>query len=504
MSEGSVEENKPTLSITSVLYTGMDINKIRHSCDSEDVRQGDDNPTQLLADNSSLVQAHTVFDPIFAPIRKLPPEILGKIFIECIPSWVHERPPSFDNGMHPQLIRAQLGRVCQLWNAILNNEPAVWATLALDNRLPALEIFSLWIKRSKSHPLDVSLRTDGWYGYLDTDAKAIVKILRRELWRIRSLFAIDLYEISPLFPQDELTEAPMMQSLTLQGLHILHKSRLARIHCPQLRTLTLWNCGKAVKSLISKPLQNLRVLTIIDCYGDDMLYIKLLQAVPNLVSLTWQQVQLPSHSGIPRVALPSLKSLAFRGRQWNIAAWLLRYFDVPSLEHMEFGGFDHCQFDFHQGGLNMVLDVIRGDGAVQLRRLTLGMDALRGVNFHAMWPHLRHLETLAIKDPASNVSADELFISLSPRDHDFSSVCPQLKTLELSSLEISTGALVEFVQRRVKSDLGDPAPGLVTCLKLSNMWVSKRVDNMWEKERLVDKKVSAQLAKTHGSSVHLA
>ena len=123
-------------STNNFLYTGMDINKIRHSCDSEDVKQRDDNPTQLLADSSSLVQAHTVFDPIFAPVRKLPPEILGKIFIECIPSrQVHKGPRSFDNGMHPQRIRTQLRRVCRVWNAILNNEPGAWATLVLDNPL---------------------------------------------------------------------------------------------------------------------------------------------------------------------------------------------------------------------------------------------------------------------------------------------------------------------------------------------------------------------------------
>ena len=191
----------------------MDINKIRHSCDSEDVRQGDDNPTQLLADTSSLVQAHHVFDPIFAPVRRVPPEILGKIFIECIPSWVHKRPPSFDNGMHPQPIRARLGRVCRVWNAILNNEPGVWTTPVLDKLFLLLEIFSLWIKRSKSHPLDLSIRFFSRDPHMEKDM--IFNMVHRELWRIRSFFLgdfLDYYDISPLFPPDTSTEAPMMQS----------------------------------------------------------------------------------------------------------------------------------------------------------------------------------------------------------------------------------------------------------------------------------------------------
>ena len=122
MSEGSVKEDNPTLAVTSALYTGTDINKIRHSCDSEDVGQGDDNATQLLAD-SSLVQGHAVFDPIFAPIRKLPPELLANIFIECIPSL--ELETLYNNGMYPQQVRARFGRVCRMWNAILNDEPGV-------------------------------------------------------------------------------------------------------------------------------------------------------------------------------------------------------------------------------------------------------------------------------------------------------------------------------------------------------------------------------------------
>ena len=142
----------------------------------------------------------------------------------------------------------------------------------------------------------------------------------------------------------------------------------------------------------------------------------------------------------------------------------------------------------HQGSLNMILDIICGDGAVQLRQLILGDSSLRRANFHAMWHHLQHLESLVIWD-LHGISGDELFIALSPPNRDFTSVCPQLKTLELSYMMISTGALVDFVQRRVKSDLGDPAPGLVTCLTLLRM--------------RVDKEVSAQLAKTHSLSVHL-
>ena len=482
----SNDDGNPSLAITSALYTGMDVNKIRHSCDSEDVRQGDDNAAKLLADSSSLVQAHGVSDPIFAPVRKLPVEILGKIFIECIPSLELESPFFFDDGMHPQQVRARLGHVCRVWKTVLHNEPGVWATLFLDNSLLPLEIISLWIKRSRSHPLDVSLQIKHWSGSSERDA--VVKMLHGELSRIRS-FAVDFtdyYDMSLLFPPYLLTEAPVIQNLTLQCCIFVPSGRLGWIHCPQLCTLTLRNCGGAVESLISKPMQNLRVLTIIKSRGDTMLYIKLLQALPNLVSLTWSDSGRSLNNEILRVALPFLESLTFQRCRWEVMTHLLRYLDIPSLEQLMLE--DCGSVDNHQGSLNMVLDVICGDGGVQLRHLILDDSSLRGENFHAMWHHLKHLETLVIRDP-HDVSGDELLITLSPPNRDFTFVCPELKTLELSYTMISTGALVDFVQRRVKSDLGDPAPGLVTCLTLLDMWV--------------DKEVSERLAKTHSLSVHL-
>ena len=321
-----------------------------------------------------------------------------------------------------------------------------------------------------------------------SERDAVAKMLHGELSRIRS-FAVDFTDycdISLLFPLYLLTEAPVMQSLTLQCCTFAPNGRLGWIHYPQLRTLSLRDCGGAVESLSSKPMQNMRVLTIINHRGDTMLYIKLLQALPNLVSLTWSDSRRPLNNEIPRVALPFLESLTFRRCRWEKTTHLLRYLDIPSLEKLML--VDCGSVGNHQGSLNMVLDVICGDGAVQLRHLILDDSSLGGANFHTMWHHLRHLETLVIKDP-HDVSGDELLITLSPPNCDFTFVCPELKTLELSYMMISTDALVDFVQRRVKSDLGDPAPGLVTCLTLLNM--------------CVDKETSAQLAKTHSLSVRL-
>ena len=121
--------------------------------------------------------------------------------------------------------------------------------------------------------------------------------------------------------------------------------------------------------------------------------------------------------------MPSPKSLAVLGCFDEVLIYLLKHVYVPSLEHIEFEDFILYGATNYRGSLNMVLDVICGDGDDQLRRLTLGRGTLKRVDFHAMWRHLKHLETLSIEDPVSKLSADGLFIALSPRDHDFA-LCP--------------------------------------------------------------------------------
>lgn len=89
-------------------------------------------------------------------VHRLPVEILGKIFVDCIPPLGTSGPdrlPEFET--HPRHIRATLAQVCRFWCTVLNNEPRVWGTLAIDYPKPKPEIVSLWLKKSKSCPLDV-------------------------------------------------------------------------------------------------------------------------------------------------------------------------------------------------------------------------------------------------------------------------------------------------------------------------------------------------------------
>ena len=101
-------------------------------------------------------------------IHHLPVEILAEIFVQCIPLLVPSEQyklPEFE--VHPQRILVNLALVCRLWRDVLNHEPRVWATLALDSfeSIPNLKIVSSWLKKSKSCPLDVYINDDSWLPY---------------------------------------------------------------------------------------------------------------------------------------------------------------------------------------------------------------------------------------------------------------------------------------------------------------------------------------------------
>ena len=430
----------------------------------------------MLTSMSTLVKSG---DPTFAPVRKLVPELLAEIFILCISEPVkrpgHE-PPEFEYGMDLQAARGQLARVCRWWNAVLNDDPRVWATVTLNACWPITpEIVTLWIKRSKSHPLDVYIKVSD-RSYMDP----MVAVLHAQLWRIRSLVWKDYCyprHLPMLFPPSVSTYAPMMQNLCLQSYMSEWTASLGDIHCPDLRTLIIEFCDEAVKSLINKPMPSVRHLQLISG-GPARLCIELLDGLPNLVSMKWMQ-KYDRDLGAPnsRVVLQSLKSLTLV----DIIPQSLEYFCAPSLESLNLDG--------NATEAMQVLEIIRQDWNVTLRHLTITGKVPGKTAIHAMLPHLTHLETLIVHSYREHNSADELLMALSPHNHDFTLACPQLTTMEINRGRVSTSALVDFVWRRVKPDLDDPGPGLMTSLKLSSI--------------PVDQDVCEQLVKTHGSSVHI-
>ena len=281
----------------------------------------------------------------------------------------------------------------------------------------------------------------------------------------------------------------MLQSLALfRPFTVLyrHTVRLDDIHCPELRTLFL---NDEIKSMTVRPFKNVHHLSVnqihdLYVHNGGLPYLRLFEALPNLVSLKWSSRS--SHYctlvsvEVPSVVLQSLESLTLHLCCKGMMTSILKCLHVPSLERLVLL-VEEC-YDLTES-----TDAIR-DTLGRLRHLTL-VEISLGSGVRALLNHLKHLETITIQKLYA-ANSDELFIALSSRNRDSNIPCPSLKTVDISpSFKgcMETDVLVHFVQQRVKSDLDDPVPGLVTCLKLSY--------------RAAHEEVCAQLVKTHSSSI---
>ncbi|KAJ7063873.1 hypothetical protein C8F01DRAFT_1250140 [Mycena amicta] len=92
------------------------------------------------------------------PIHTLPAELLGQIFVHCLP-----RPPDPNaftsvRGLSPQYAPLLLTRVCGLWRDIAHHTPALWSTITLElfSPTPRLDpMLAFWLSHGGQHPLDL-------------------------------------------------------------------------------------------------------------------------------------------------------------------------------------------------------------------------------------------------------------------------------------------------------------------------------------------------------------
>ena len=455
--------------------------------DDNAIRHDGDDIGSLLAHDSS----HAVDGPNFAPIGKVPVEVLAEIFVQSlIPSGYYQGvahgldPNKYRFDMHPQMIREHLGQVCQMWNTIVDNEPRLWAMFVLHDDFLDPEMVFLWINKSKSHPLDVFFW--GEPEEKQDERRAILAMLHREFWRIHILYGdFSESDVSVLFPHGVSTEAPMMQTLILRGNGAYKGTNaFGGVHCPQLHSLSVLNFTGI--DLFVEPMHKVHQLQLaVDYYGAPIhLYLKLLDLLPNLVVLTWHDgFQLPIQEDLRRVNLPSLRFLTLGCGTARMAKYLACLY-VPPSPHLDSDLNDMFVSHF---SLNESPDTFSGDENMKLRYLTLEGAIPRETEIRAILHRLKHLITLVLNSPFERHSVDALLLALSPLDQDFSSICPQLKTVELAGVSFSSSALEGFVKRRVRSDLDYPAPDLATCLALDNCQIGNEL--------------RAQFAETYGSSI---
>ncbi|KAK7461513.1 hypothetical protein VKT23_008687 [Stygiomarasmius scandens] len=97
---------------------------------------------------------------VLNPIRRVPIEILTKIFTICVDSAIHS---GWDNPLSTKTIRWAIGYTCRSWRAVSLNAPSLWSNIQviLDEHRAAFSsqarLLGLHVQRSKFLPLTIGL-----------------------------------------------------------------------------------------------------------------------------------------------------------------------------------------------------------------------------------------------------------------------------------------------------------------------------------------------------------
>ena len=241
----------------------------------------------LQTKRTDLVQQRRSYSSLLSPVRCLPIEIFGQIFVYA----TYDCPRDVLN----------ISAVCQLWRAAALSTPMLWSTLELGHHTSGCNMnnhINSWIERAHSYPLSLVITnrkrdiSDFWNPvffvlthiskhqwksiYLDSDDTSISSILEKlefsNLGMLESFSLATRYRDSgyPLNSSHALRSAPKLKTLSLYTKHRVEFDTLP-FPWSQLTSLTLiffHNNNKNIAADILRVCVNLEEFIIKgNCYG---------------------------------------------------------------------------------------------------------------------------------------------------------------------------------------------------------------------------------------------
>jgi hypothetical protein len=208
---------------------------------------------------------------LLTPARRLIPEILSEIFIQCL--------PSFDSlckrwSQTPINTPLCLGQICSGWRAVVFSTPKLWATFVVDHKSTDNHLLhhhmEQWFSRSAGYPLSLAIDlynherqidaitrvSDRWSNVIFSmslrNARRFADI-KSHLSQLQNLH-LELCDVHPPNPPlDIFEDAPCLRSLSINSigisLPILHTN--LKLPWSQLKRLELkrWGQENSVRTL---------------------------------------------------------------------------------------------------------------------------------------------------------------------------------------------------------------------------------------------------------------
>ncbi|KAJ6556850.1 hypothetical protein DFH09DRAFT_1489404 [Mycena vulgaris] len=208
---------------------------------------------------------------VFAPVRRLPTEILAEILSACAPEPIlffgssPGEPPTNNFERLAQMHLVTLSQVCSSWRTSVMGPPSLWATIDGDlswrEGSPAAfsakitHLMSLSLQRSGNYPLTIHLRARG------ESAGPALKLLAQHSARWR---AVDFHLLPPAFGFLSLAKGnlPLLECLEIGGHHLNRVDIFEA--APKLREVAMTDSGPCYPQI---PWNQLRYFTFE--YWDD-------------------------------------------------------------------------------------------------------------------------------------------------------------------------------------------------------------------------------------------
>ena len=203
----------------------------------------------LQTRRTQLVQQRRCYSSLLSPVRCLPVEIFGQIFVYA----TRDRPRHVLN----------LSAVCQLWRYAALRTPMLWSTLELGHRTTKRNTdnhIDSWIERARSCPLSLVIRKQ--YGYLDP-VNSVLTLIPNHQWKSITLDSDDTSILS-ILEKLELSNLEMLEKFSLATRFYFEISFPDALrYAPKLKTLSLNTRYPATFDMLPFPWRQLTSLTII-------------------------------------------------------------------------------------------------------------------------------------------------------------------------------------------------------------------------------------------------
>ncbi|KAF8522965.1 hypothetical protein BU17DRAFT_64164 [Hysterangium stoloniferum] len=429
----------------------------------------------LRSRKERLRKSISIGDSLFAPIRKIPTEILRDIMTLTVPGFfsqdfVYDMVATFrDVSVHlaePHHARGRLTGVCRLWREQVKKIPRIWSTINISRDMYLNgSIIEERFRLAKGCPIDLCLWPKTWFRDADSTSRAaliktVTLIVKSHINQIRVLI-IDTEDLSSaecasllqLFPSQALVDLPALEVLCIADDEGLLNQNIPTIQAPSLSWLSVDNYGVNIfNQLTDDSIASLEQVMISSREEIPYDSISRLSLCPNLIALHWshyesiggEDSESDSDEAIAsqeRLHLPSLQTLCLyiespdRMEQQR----LVRRLQTPTLVSLTFCG----------GGISDIathaLSIILTSGLPYLQHLSLKEFTIDDNGHSKLFDGLPQLRTISCTFCHFGAS---FFSGLAPVAVGKIPACPLLEALSLARTHFHVPEIIRLVKTR--------------------------------------------------------